>query len=74
MVDPALMRPGRFDKICYCGQDLNRFFPFSKCPKAPRPPAVRCQGLPSDDEKLEICQVFGQADAATLARYCLLFE
>ena len=19
MVDPALMRPGRFDKICYCG-------------------------------------------------------
>lgn len=35
MVDPALMRPGRFDKICYCG-------------------------LPSDDEKLEICQVLAR--------------
>lgn len=22
MVDPALMRPGRFDKICYCGPKL----------------------------------------------------
>ena len=22
MVDPALMRPGRFDKICYCGPGL----------------------------------------------------
>ena len=34
MVDPALMRPGRFDKICYCGQDLNLFFPFSQVPKS----------------------------------------
>ena len=36
------------------------FFHFPKCPKAPRPPAVRCQGLPSDDEKLEICQVLAR--------------
>merc|ERR1719499_251620 len=32
LVDAALMRPGRFDKICYCG-------------------------LPSDAEKLRICEI-----------------
>merc|ERR1719235_2112878 len=32
LVDAALMRPGRFDKICYCG-------------------------LPSDEEKLQICEI-----------------
>jgi len=32
LVDAALMRPGRFDKICYCG-------------------------LPSDSEKLQICEI-----------------
>jgi len=35
LVDAALMRPGRFDKICYCG-------------------------LPSDDEKLRICEVLAE--------------
>lgn len=35
LVDAALMRPGRFDKICYCG-------------------------LPSDDEKLEICEILAR--------------
>jgi len=35
LVDPALMRPGRFDRICYCG-------------------------LPTDAEKLEICEILAQ--------------
>lgn len=61
MVDPALMRPGRFDKICYCGQDLNRFFPFSQVPKhEDLRLLILCRGLPSDDEKLEICQVLAR--------------
>ncbi|CAJ1372950.1 unnamed protein product [Effrenium voratum] len=40
MVDPALMRPGRFDKICYCG-------------------------LPSEAEKLDICQVLARKNKLT---------
>ncbi|CAK9029247.1 unnamed protein product [Durusdinium trenchii] len=38
MVDPALMRPGRFDKICYCG-------------------------LPTEEEKLEICQILARKNS-----------
>eukprot|EP00913_Durusdinium_trenchii_P000465 g425.t1 len=54
MVDPALMRPGRFDKICYCG-------------------------LPTEEEKLEICQILARknslsADGDDLVARALLRE
>lgn len=45
MVDPALMRPGRFDKICYLG-------------------------LPSEEEKLEICELM----ARLVGRVARIFE
>jgi len=35
LVDAALLRPGRFDKICYCG-------------------------LPSDEEKMQICEILAK--------------
>ncbi|CAE7435812.1 PEX1 [Symbiodinium natans] len=41
MVDPALMRPGRFDKICYCG-------------------------LPSDSERLAICEILARKNNLTI--------
>jgi len=47
MVDGALMRPGRFDKICYCG-------------------------LPSPEEKLEICEVLARKHGLTLPEGTLL--
>jgi len=42
LVDAALMRPGRFDKICYCG-------------------------LPSDAEKLRICEILAGRHSLMLA-------